>query len=157
MQLQKQYENAQKVKEADYKVKELEYRIFAKNLLQMKRTLEDAAIKSPAKGILTFANSQIGAQIGAGTHIATISDLSSFMVQGEIIDSYASKVQPGGRVSIETNGVFADGWINSVNPLSLCLTSLLISLSITITLMSFSRQFFLYAKNGNYFAKRLST
>ena len=118
VQLQKQYENARKVKEADYKVKELEYRIFAKNLLQMKRTLEDAAIKSPAKGILTFVNSQIGAQIGAGTHIATISDLSSFMVQGEIIDSYASKVQPGGRVSIETNGVFADGWINSVNPLS---------------------------------------
>ena len=118
LQLHKQYENAQKVKEADYKVKELEYQIFSKNLSQMKKTLEDAAIKAPSKGILTFVNNQIGAQVGAGTHIVTISDLSTFMVEGEIIDTYASKVQPGGKVNIEINGTTRTGMINSVNPLS---------------------------------------
>ncbi len=118
LQMQKQYENAQKVKEADYKVKELEYQIFSKNLSQMKKTLEDAAIKAPAKGILTFVNSQLGAQIGAGSHIATLSDLSTFMVEGEISDRYLNKIETGSKIRIDLNGDAKSGRINSVNPLS---------------------------------------
>ncbi len=117
-QQQKQYENAVKSKGADLKIKELEYDIFRRNLALMKRTFEDAQVKAPAKGILTFVNSQIGGQVTAGSHIATISDLSSFMVQGEITDIYANRVKPGGRVKIEINGSAREGYINSVNPLS---------------------------------------
>lgn len=117
-QQQKQYENAIKSKGADLKIKELEYEIFGRNLALMKRTFEDAQIKAPVKGILTFVNSQIGGLVTAGSHIATISDLSSFMVEGEITDVYANRVKPGGRVKVEINGSAREGYINSVNPLS---------------------------------------
>lgn len=117
-QLQKQYENAIKTKGADLKIKELEYDIFKRNLGLMKRTFEDAQIKAPARGILTFVNGRIGEQVTLGSHIATISDLSSFMVEGEITDVFATKVQPGGKVKIDINGNSLDGYVNSVNPLS---------------------------------------
>ncbi len=41
----------------------------------MKRTFEDAQIRSPRKAILTFINNQIGAQISQGEQVAVISDL----------------------------------------------------------------------------------
>ncbi len=117
-QYRKQYGNAIQTKNADLKIKELEYGIFKRNLSLMERTLDDAQIKAPAKGILTFVNNQIGGQVTSGSHIATISDLGSFMVQGEITDIYANRVKPGGRVKIEINGSTREGYINSVNPLS---------------------------------------
>ena len=117
-QQQKQYSNAIQTKNADLKIKELEYDILKRNLSLMKRTFEDAQIKSPAKGILTFVNTRIGEQVTTGSHIATISDLGSFMVDATIIDTYAAKVLPGGKVSIEIDGNYRTGTINSVNPLS---------------------------------------
>ena len=62
-QLRQQYENEQRVKAADLKVKQLEFNIFSKGLAEMKRTLEDAQIRSPRKAILTYINNQVGAQV----------------------------------------------------------------------------------------------
>lgn len=87
-QLEKMYENECLVKDADLKVKELELKIFSKNLTEMKRTLEDAQIRSPRKAILTYINQQVGAKINQGERVAVISDLSHFKVDAEISDSY---------------------------------------------------------------------
>ena len=54
-QLRQQYANESKVKEADLKVKELEFNIFSKSLAEVKRTLDDAQIRSPRKAILTLS------------------------------------------------------------------------------------------------------
>ena len=83
-QLRQQYANESKVKEADLKVKELEFNIFSKSLAEMKRTLDDAQIRSPRKAILTYINNQVGAQVAEGSQVAIISDLSHFKVEGEI-------------------------------------------------------------------------
>ncbi len=49
----------------------------------MKRTLDDAQIRSPRKAILTYINNQVGAQVAEGSQVAIISDLShSFMALG---------------------------------------------------------------------------
>ena len=82
-QLRQQLANERKVKAADLKVKQLEYEIFRKSLAETKRTLDDAQVRSPRKAILTYINNQIGAQVGEGTQIAVISDLSHFKVEGE--------------------------------------------------------------------------
>lgn len=117
-QYRKQYGNAIQTKNADLKIKELEYGIFKRNLSLMERTLDDAQIKAPAKGILTFVNNQIGGQVTSGSHIATISDLGSFMADATITDTYAAQIKPGGKVNIRIGGNFTSGTINSVNPLS---------------------------------------
>ena len=117
-QLRQQYENEKKVKAADLKVKELEFNIFSKGLTEMKRTLADAQVGSPRKAILTFVNTQVGAQVSQGEQIAIVSDLSHFKVEGEIADTYGDRVAAGGRVVVKIGSEKLEGTISSVTPLS---------------------------------------
>ena len=77
-QLKQQYDNEKEVLAAEYKVQELDFSIFRKGLAEMKRTLDDAQVRSPRKAILTYINNQIGAQVSQGSQLAVISDLSHF-------------------------------------------------------------------------------
>ena len=117
-QLRQQYANESKVKEADLKVKELEFNIFSKSLAEMKRTLDDAQIRSPRKAILTYINNQVGAQVAKGSQVAIISDLSHFKVEGEIADTYGDRVAAGGRAIVKIGNEKLEGTVSSVTPLS---------------------------------------
>ena len=117
-QLRQQYANESKVKEADLKVKELEFNIFSKRLAEMKRTLDDAQIRSPRKAILTYINNQVGAQVAEGSQVAIISDLSHFKVEGEIADTYGDRVAAGGRAIVKIGNEKLEGTVSSVTPLS---------------------------------------
>ena len=117
-QLRQQYANESKVKEADLKVKELEFNIFPKSLAEMKRTLDDAQIRSPRKAILTYINNQVGAQVAEGSQVAIISDLSHFKVEGEIADTYGDRVAAGGRAIVKIGNEKLEGTVSSVTPLS---------------------------------------
>ena len=117
-QLRQQYANESKVKEADLKVKELEFNIFSKSLAEMKRTLDDAQIRSPRKAILTYINNQVGAQVAEGSQVAIISDLSHFKVEGEIADTYGDRVAGGGRAIVQIGNEKLEGTVSSVTPLS---------------------------------------
>ena len=117
-QLRQQYANESKVKEADLKVKELEFNIFSKSLAEMKRTLDDAQIRSPRKAILTYINNQVGAQVAEGSQVAIISDLSHFKVEGEIADTYRDRVAAGGRAIVKIGNEKLEGTVSSVTPLS---------------------------------------
>ena len=117
-QLRQQYANESKVKEADLKVKELEFNIFSKSLAEMKRTLDDAQIRSPRKAILTYINHQVGAQVAEGSQVAIISDLSHFKVEGEIADTYGDRVAAGGRAIVKIGNEKLEGTVSSVTPLS---------------------------------------
>ena len=117
-QLRQQHANESKVKEADLKVKELEFNIFSKSLAEMKRTLDDAQIRSPRKAILTYINNQVGAQVAEGSQVAIISDLSHFKVEGEIADTYGDRVAAGGRAIVKIGNEKLEGTVSSVTPLS---------------------------------------
>ena len=117
-QLRQQYANESKVKEADLKVKELEFNIFSKSLAEMKRTLDDAQIRSPRKAILTYINNQVGAQVAEGSQVAIISDLSHFKVEGEIADTYGDRVAAGGKAIVKIGSEKLEGTVSSVTPLS---------------------------------------
>ena len=117
-QLRQQYANESKVKEADLKVKELEFNIFSKSLAEMKRTLDDAQIRSPRKAILTYINNQVGAQVAEGSQVAIISDLSHFKVEGEIADTYGDRVAAGGRAIVKIGNEKLEGTVSSVTPLN---------------------------------------
>ena len=93
-QLRQQYANESKVKEADLKVKELEFNIFSKSLAEMKRTLDDAQIRSPRKAILTYINNQVGAQVAEGRAIVKIGN--------EKLEGTVSSVTP-----LSKNGVIS--------------------------------------------------
>ena len=115
-QLQQQYKNEKEVAAAELKVQELD--IFRKSLAEMKRTLDDAQIRSPRKAILTYINNQIGAQISQGGQVAIISDLSHFKVEGEIADTYGDRVAAGGKAVVKIGNDKLEGTVSSVTPLS---------------------------------------
>ncbi|MDO4165446.1 MAG: HlyD family efflux transporter periplasmic adaptor subunit [Bacteroides sp.] len=117
-QLKQQYENEKQVLAAEYKVQELDFSMFRKSLAEMKRTLDDAQIRSPRKAILTYINNQIGVQVGEGSQIAVISDLSHFKVEGEIADTYGDRVAAGGKAIVKIGSEKLEGSVSSVTPLS---------------------------------------
>ena len=114
-QLKQQYDNEKEVLAAEYKVQELDFSIFRKGLAEMKRTLDDAQIRSPRKAILTYINNQIGAQV---SQLAVISDLSHFKVEGEIADTYGDRVAAGGKAIVKIGSEKLEGTVSSVTPLS---------------------------------------
>lgn len=117
-QLRQQYKNEQEVAAVELKVQELDFNIFRKSLAEMKRTFEDAQIRSPRKAILTYINNQIGAQILQGEQVAVISDLSHFKVEGEIADTYGDRVSAGGKAVVKIGSDKLEGIVSSVTPLS---------------------------------------
>ena len=117
-QLKQQYDNEKEVAAAELKVQELDFNIFRKNLAEMKRTLDDAQIRSPRKAILTYINNQVGAQVPQGGQVAIISDLSHFKVEGEIADTYGDRVAAGGKAIVKIGTEKLEGVVSSVTPLS---------------------------------------
>ena len=117
-QLRQQYANETEVKRADMQVKELELSIFSKNMEEMRRTLDDAQIRSPRKAVLTFIDNQIGAQVAQGSQVAIISDLSHFKVDCEIADSYGDRVRVGARAVVKVGTDTLSGMISNVTPMS---------------------------------------
>lgn len=117
-QLQQQLVNERKVRDADLQVKQLELNISNKNLEQMRRTLNDAKILSPRRATLTYINNEIGRSISQGQHIATISDLSHFKVEGNIADSYGDRISVGSPAVVKIGRDRLSGQVSNVIPAS---------------------------------------
>ena len=117
-QQKKQLINERLSSAAEYRVQKLDLEMFIKSLGEIKRTLDDAKIRSPRKAILTYLNNQIGSQITQGEQVAVVSDLSHFKITGEIADSYGDKISVGGKAIVKIGGKTINGTISSVTPLS---------------------------------------
>lgn len=115
---EQKYENEKAMTDADLKVKELEYSIFQKSLAEMKRTLNDAQVRSPRKAILTYINNEIGAQVAQGSRLAIVSDLTHFKIEGEIADTYGDRIAAGSRAVVRIGNDRLDGTVSDVTPLS---------------------------------------
>lgn len=110
--------NEQATADADLKVKELELNIARKTLAETKRTLDDARIKAPRKAILTYVNTEIGAQVAQGEKVAIVSDLSHFKIEGEIADTYGDRIAAGSRAVVKVGKEELVGTVTDVTPLS---------------------------------------
>lgn len=110
--------NEQATADADLKVKELELNIARKTLAETKRTLDDARIKAPRKAILTYVNTEIGAQVAQGETVAIVSDLSHFKIEGEIADTYGDRIAAGSRAVVKVGKEELAGTVTDVTPLS---------------------------------------
>lgn len=117
-QMKMQLQNEKKVRDALYRSKQLEGAISQRNLQEMERTLDDARIKAPGSGIVTFINKNIGNSIAVGEKLAVISDLSHFKISAEIAEGNRSKLSVGSQVRIRFNRNTLDGHISNIAPQS---------------------------------------
>lgn len=118
-QLKIQLANEKKAQDAVYKSKQLEESISRRNLAEMERTLDNAKIKAPKSGIVTYLNKALGTSINAGERLAVVSDLNHFKILAEIPEGNASKLSVGSMVKIRFNKNTLDGHISSISPQSL--------------------------------------
>ena len=117
-QLKIQLMNEKKAHAASYKSKQLEESISQRNLIEMERTLDNAKIKSPKSGTVTYLNKALGTSIGAGERLAVVSDLSHFKVSAEIPEGNAGKLSVGSAVKVRFNRQTLEGHISSISPQS---------------------------------------
>ncbi|MGN1172247.1 MAG: efflux RND transporter periplasmic adaptor subunit [Muribaculaceae bacterium] len=115
-QLRAQLENSRKVAQASINSSNVELAILSRDLGDMQRKMDDAKIKSPRNAVLTFINDQVGAQINAGEHIATIADLSHFRLKGELAEGYLDRVGTGSKVVVKVGKTSLDGIITNISP-----------------------------------------
>lgn len=117
-QLKMQLINEKKAHSAGYKSKQLEESISRRNLVEMERTLDNAGIKSPIKGNVTYLNKDLGTSILAGERLAVVSDLSHFKIRAEIPEGNAGKLSIGAPVKIKFNRNMIEGHVSSISPQS---------------------------------------
>ncbi|MBQ7182039.1 MAG: HlyD family efflux transporter periplasmic adaptor subunit [Bacteroidaceae bacterium] len=117
-QLRQQLRDEQTSARAEREVQQLELQVFRQELASLGRTLEQAQVRSPRAGTLTYLHSSVGAQVSPGEQLAVVSDLSSYRLRGEAPERYADRIVPGAQVRIRTGQVGLDGTVGSVNPLS---------------------------------------
>lgn len=103
---------------ANEQVKELELNIFRKGMEQMARTLDDAQIRSPRSAVLSYVNTEIGAQVTQGMKIAVVSDLSHFKVDGEVADSYLDRISIGRNAVVKIGDDIYNGVVSNLSPAS---------------------------------------
>lgn len=117
-QLKMQLVNEKKSHAASFRSKQLEGTISVRNLEAMQRTLDDARIKAPRQGTVTYLNKSLGTSIAAGEKLAVVSDLSHFKINGEIPESNSGKLSIGSAVNVRINRNTVKGHISNISPQS---------------------------------------
>lgn len=117
-QMRMQLANERRAHAASLRSKRLEGSITERNLVEMQRTLDDARVKAPRKGIVTFLNKNLGTSIAAGEKLAVVSDLSHFKVSAQIPESDAGRLSIGSTVMVRVGSQTLSGKISTVSPQS---------------------------------------
>lgn len=115
-QMRTELKNEAKVQAAANQSKRLEENITAKNLYLLQHTLEDAQVKAPRDGTLTFVNSSIGSSIGPGEKLAVLADLTRFKITAEIPEGESSRLASGAKVLVRINKKMLEGEISLIKP-----------------------------------------
>lgn len=117
-QLRNQLANERRAHRSSLDSKRLALNIFEKDVSQMQQTLDDAHIKSPRRGTLTFIDNQLGRQVTVGEKVAVISDLTRFKVSGEIAESMGDRVSVGSGVIVRLGSTSLQGTVSNLTPKS---------------------------------------
>ncbi|MDE6670447.1 MAG: HlyD family efflux transporter periplasmic adaptor subunit [Muribaculaceae bacterium] len=114
-QLRKQLANERRIQANTARSKQLEEDISVRNLSEAARTLDDAKVRAPISGTVTYLNNSIGASIGAGEKVAVLSDLTHLKVEAEIAEGHGDKLHVGAPVTVRVGRHDFSGRLSSMN------------------------------------------
>lgn len=115
-QLQRQIKNQEKQIQSEQRGLGYQISIQQKNIDAYGKKLHAAAINAPSKGIVTWVNSKVGAEVGEGTELARLADLSSYKIEGKISDAYASQLKNGAEVIAKIGNQELRGTVVNIQP-----------------------------------------
>ncbi|MDE6010204.1 MAG: HlyD family efflux transporter periplasmic adaptor subunit [Muribaculaceae bacterium] len=111
-QMKRQLDNERRIRKAMAESKHLEGNISERNLAEAARTLDEARLRSPKSGTVTFLASNIGAPVSAGEKIAVLADLTTFKVTGEMPEGQGDKLCVGAPVEVRSGKHIYTGYIS---------------------------------------------
>jgi HlyD family secretion protein len=115
-QLENEIKNKQKTMQIEIKEAEIATAIQENDLHELQRKLQLANVIATRKGVITYVNKNIGANIHEGETLARIADLGSFKVQGSISDNSLDELHTGIPVIIRINDNQLRGHVTNVSP-----------------------------------------
>lgn len=94
-----------------------EINLLDRNIDELVKKMERADIRASSTGVISWLNDGIGRWVGEGEALARIADMSNFLIEASISDSYLDQLRIGNeaiiRINDETDLV---GSITHINP-----------------------------------------
>ncbi|MDR6944354.1 efflux RND transporter periplasmic adaptor subunit [Mucilaginibacter pocheonensis] len=115
-QLENEIKNKQQTMRIEIKEAEIAAAIQANDLNELLRKLKLANVVATRKGVITYVNKNIGANVHEGETLARIADLGSFKIQGSISDNSLDDLHAGIPVIIRINDNQLRGHVTNVSP-----------------------------------------
>ena len=113
-QSRQQLQREKEIRLSSRRVSELQYNIFIEQLETSRKRLADAQMPAPQNGTITFINNSKGALVAAGSHIATLADLSSFKISAKLGENLADNLATGKDVIVKIGKETLTGKISNV-------------------------------------------
>ena len=95
---------------------ETEINILKNKIIKAKDLVDQAYVKAPFKGDLSWVIDQPGASVSDGQQIARVADFSSYKLKGSISNSWAGRVVNGQKVEVRNQGKSLTGIIENIMP-----------------------------------------
>lgn len=86
------------------------------NMRMIRKRKENLTIKAPIDGQLGILDAVLGENIGAGTKIGQISDMSSYKIEAQIDEHYIDRVTPGLAATFERQSATFNASLRKVYP-----------------------------------------
>lgn len=86
------------------------------NMRMIRKRKDNLTIKAPIDGQLGILDAVLGENIGSGTKIGQISDMSSYKIQAQIDEHYIDRVTTGLEASFERQGTTFNASLRKVYP-----------------------------------------
>lgn len=115
---QSQYNFNNQVNARNNGIRELETEINILNnkIVKAKDLVDQAYVKAPFNGDLSWVIDQPGASVSEGQQIARVADFSSYKLKGSISNSWAGRVVAGQKVEVRNQGKNLTGTIENIMP-----------------------------------------
>jgi HlyD family secretion protein len=95
---------------------ETEINILKNKIVKAKDLVDQAYVKAPFKGDLSWLIDQPGALVSEGQQIARVADFTNYKLKGTISNSWAGRVITGQKVDIRNQGSSLSGTIENIMP-----------------------------------------
>ena len=86
------------------------------NMQMIRKRKDNLTIKAPIDGQLGILDAVLGENIGSGTKIGQISDMSSYKIEAQIDEHYIDRVTPGLAATFERQGATFNASLRKVYP-----------------------------------------
>jgi HlyD family secretion protein len=115
-QLERSMVHAEATAETQLERIDLETSMLRHQVTERKRQLETATVTAPRDGVVTWLLDEVGTRVAPGMPLVRVADLSTFRVEAQVSDFYASRLEPGLPALVRVGDDRLDGEVAAILP-----------------------------------------